>query len=183
MKKIAVISSSVRQGRLSHRVALFLEGHIARRYGVQTQVLDLLEYDFPLLHERLPYLADPSPAVADYARRLREADGIVVVSPVYNASFPAALKNAVDLLVGEWVHKPVCVVSVTSGGVPGISTVQQLQALMLKLGARVAAPIYTVIKVGEDFAEDGTPRDPATAEKFAAAPLDELIWLVEKTGV
>jgi NAD(P)H-dependent FMN reductase len=182
MRKIVIISSSVRTGRLSHRVALFIQKYIQRNYDdIDVSIVDLLEYDFPLFYERLMYMQDPSAALLDYARRIVDADGMVVVAPVYNASFPAALKNAVDVLVSEWVNKPVVVASVTYGAVPGISTVQQLQTLFLKLGARVAAPVYTVINAGGDFAEDGTPRDSAMSEKFAAAPIKEFMWIVDKT--
>lgn len=172
--KIVVISSSVRTGRLSHRVALFL----CKR--LKGELIDLAQYDFPLFHERLKYMETPPAGAADFARRIAEADGVVVVSPVYNASFPAALKNVVDLLVDEWVKKPVLVASVTSGGNAGIATVQHLQALLLKLGARVAAPLYTVTNVEKDFAEDGTLLNQGV-ERFVAAPEEEFMWLVNNS--
>ena len=208
-KKIAILSSSVRDGRLSHRVALFLQNYIETHSGsevvagidetkvaanpgvatdtdansgIEVDLIDLLEYDFPIFHERLPKMtSSPPAALLDYARRVRETDGLIVVSPVYNASFPASLKNAVDVLVDEWRYKPVLVASVTMGATAGISTVQQLQNLFLKMGARVAAPLYTVVNAGADFSETGEPRDPALAEKFLAAPLAEFMWLVEKS--
>lgn len=181
MKKIAVISSSVRDGRLSHRIALFLRNYLAEREDVEAEVLDLREYDFPLFHERFMNMTAPAAPVADYVGRFKEADGIIVVSPVYNGSFPAALKNVIDLLYTEWSHKPVSIVSVTYGDVPGITTVQGLQAILLKMNARVAAPLYTVVRAGRDFAEDGTPADRDTAVKYAKAPVDELLWLVDRS--
>lgn len=180
MKKIAIISSSVRDGRLSHRVALFLRNYVARMDDVKADLVDLREYDFPVFHERLMNMPDAPDAVRDFARRITEADGVVVVSPVYNASFPAALKNVVDLLVTEWVRKPVLVVTVTFGTNAPIQTAQQLQALFLKLGARVAAPLYTVLNAGTDFSPEGEPAGPKF-EKYAAAPVGELMWLVEKS--
>ena len=54
MKKIAIISSSVRDGRLSHRVALFLEKFIAGRFDASAELIDLKKYNFPLFNERLP---------------------------------------------------------------------------------------------------------------------------------
>lgn len=180
--KIAVISSSVRDGRQSHRLALFLKEYVGLAFGADTEILDLKEYGFPLFGERLWNL-DPLPeGLADYARRFKAADGLIVVSPVYNGSFPAALKNVVDVLFAEWRHKPVLVVSVTDGDTPGIATVQSLQTLLLKMGARVAAPLYTVVNVSREYGEDGTPADPAKAEKYAARPLEELMWLVAKTA-
>lgn len=181
-KKIAVISASVREGRLSHRVALFVKGYLDRREDVETDLIDLRAYDFPLFHERLMYTENPMPALVGYARRITDADGVVVVSPVYNASFPAALKNVVDVLVKEWVRKPVLVVTVSMGGNAPIQTAQQLQALFLKVGARVAAPLYTVVNAGTDFSPEGVPAEPERLEKYAAAPVEELMWLVHKSS-
>jgi NAD(P)H-dependent FMN reductase len=176
--KIAVISSSVRTGRLSHRVALFVCDLLGEH---DVDLIDLRERDFPLFDERLKYMADPPAGAVDFARRVAGADGVVVVAPIYNASFPAALKNVVDLLVDEWVRKPVLVVAVSSGGNAPVQTAQQLQALFLKLGARVAAPLYTVIRAGDDFAEDGTPVDRERLSGYAREPLTEFLWLVNRT--
>lgn len=178
--KVAIISSSVRDGRLSHRVALFLKGYVAGATGARSEILDLKEYDFPLFDERLASMEEPSGALLDYAARFRRADGIIIVSPVYNGSFPAALKNVIDVLSPEWLHKPVLVVSVTDGTTPGIATVQSLQAILLKMGARVTGPLYTVINVGSDFTETGTPADPPQARRYAKQPVEEFAWLVNK---
>ena len=180
MKKIVVISSSVRDGRLSHRVALFLRDFIARRTGAGVEIADLREYDFPLFHERFSFMVDPDEKVVDFAERIKGADGVMIVTPVYNGSFPASLKNAIDLLYAEWRRKPLSIVSVSDGKVPGIATVQQLQVIMMKIGARVASPLYTVIEAA-DYGGDGTPPDRAFAEKMATPAVDELMWLVEKS--
>ena len=135
MKRIAILSSSVRTGRLSHRVALYLQHYLTANELAETEILDLKAYDFPLFEERFAFLPNPSGKVIDFTERLVAADALIIVTPVYNASFPAALKNVIDLYLQEWRRQPVAVVSVTSGKVPGIATVQQLQALLLKLGA------------------------------------------------
>lgn len=178
--KVVIISSSIRVGRLSHRVALFLERHL-QGMGVEAQVLDLKAYDFPLFEQRYIATSDPTDKMVDFVRKFTEADGVIIVSPVYNASFPAALKNIVDFLVGEWQNKPVGVVSVTYGMTPGIQTVQQIQALLLKMGARVAAPCYTVIEAGSAFDESGVPSNAQLTEKFSSAMIRELIWLIDKS--
>ncbi|MCC8035746.1 MAG: NAD(P)H-dependent oxidoreductase [Rikenellaceae bacterium] len=181
MRKIEIISSSVRDGRLSHRVALFLQNYLSRIPATEAGILDLKQYGFPIFSERYPNLVSPSVKVVDYVERFSSADGIVVVSPVYNGSFPAALKNVVDFMVTQWFRKPVLVVSVTYGSTPGIGTVQQLQNLLMKLGARVASPGYTVLRAGEEFSESGVPADGAAAEKYAAAPVEEFLWLVDNS--
>ena len=48
MKRIAILSSSVRTGRLSHRVALYLQHYLTANELAETEILDLKAYDFPL---------------------------------------------------------------------------------------------------------------------------------------
>ena len=48
MKRIAIPSASVRTGRLSHRVALYLENYFRQNALADTELLDLKAYDFPL---------------------------------------------------------------------------------------------------------------------------------------
>lgn len=180
MKHIAIISSSVRTGRLSHRVALFLKNYLESERSVTAEILDLAEYDFPLFHERYAFLSEKPEALVDFTGRFVKADGLIIVSPVYNASYPAALKNVVDLYYKEWIHKPVGIVSVTSGAVPGIATVQHVQTLLLKMGAWVAPSLYTVINTAAEYDEDGTPRQPEQAVALAKTMVNDLLALTEK---
>lgn len=178
MKRIAILSSSVRNGRLSHRVALFLKRFWEERFLAESEVLDLKAYRFPLFEERLVYQPHPSELLLDFTERLNSADGLVIVSPVYNASFPAALKNVIDLYFAEWARRPVGVVSVTSGKAPGIATVQEVQVLMLKLGAFVVPKLSTVTEVEANFSPEGEALDRTAAERMLLPMMEELDWMV-----
>lgn len=106
MKRIAILSSSVRTGRLSHRVALYLQHYLTANELAETEILDLKAYDFPLFEERFAFLPNPSGKVIDFTERFVAADALIIVTPVYNASFPAALKNVIDLYLQEWRRQP-----------------------------------------------------------------------------
>ncbi|MBX9989374.1 NAD(P)H-dependent oxidoreductase [Phreatobacter oligotrophus] len=72
-----------------------------RAAGHQVDDCDLYAEDFhPVLsrQERLGYhdLAHNTEPVADYVRRLREAEALVLVFPVWNFGFPALLKGFFD---------------------------------------------------------------------------------------
>src|SRR5690606_31447883 len=81
---ILIISSSVRTGRNSHRVALFFERFISQRNDVNVEILDLDVYQFPIFDERLRNIKDPSPEMIEYASKVKHADGILIVTPEYN---------------------------------------------------------------------------------------------------
>ncbi len=177
MKKIAVISSSVRTGRLSHRVALYAERLLKTNPEVDPFVLDLKAYDFPLFHERFANLSVKPEGLLEFTEKFNAADAVVIVSPVYNGSFPASLKNVIDLYYKEWLRRPVGIISVTYGQVPGIATVQQLQNILMKMGALCIPVLSTVTDTENIFAEDGTPLQEEKARRWVAPVLSELLWL------
>lgn len=181
IKHIAILSSSVRIGRLSHRIALFFKKYLEENHLATAEILDLKAYNFPLFDERLSYQKHPSNEVLDFTERFNRADGLIIVSPVYNASYPAALKNIIDLYFTEWRRKVVTVCSVTYGHVPGIATVQELQRLLLKLGAVVSPVCYTVTEAGTSFGEDGTPVIPEKIADRVYPMIEEFLWLIDKT--
>ncbi|MDH6313170.1 NAD(P)H-dependent FMN reductase [Parabacteroides sp. PFB2-10] len=181
MKQIAIISASIRDGRLSHRVALFMKKYMEENQLAKVDILDLKAYDFPLFTERLMYQKNPTAQVLDYVERFNRADAIIIVSPVYNTSFPAALKNVIDLLVKEWRDKVVAVSSVTYGTNAGIATVKEIQALMLYMGAQVVPASFTALNAGTEYDEAGSPADPETANKRVGGFIRKLLLLAEQT--
>lgn len=181
MSYITIISSSVRDGRQSHRVALFLKQYLEENQLAKAEILDLKAYQFPLFTERLAYQPHPSEQLLNFTEKFNRADGVIIVSPVYNASFPAALKNVIDLYYKEWYHKPVAITSVTSGKVPGIATVQQLQTLLLKLGALVTPVVCTAINDSKDFDEQGNPTQKEQAYALVKPMIEDFFWLINKS--
>ena len=183
MKHIVIISSSVRKERLSHRIALFLQKQIESTGLATAEILDLKEYNFPLFDERLMYQDNPSEKVLDFTARFVQADGVFMVSPVYNASYPAALKNVIDLFVKEWKDKIVAVATVTYGSNAGITTALELQALLLKLGAMVVPPFYTALNAGTEYNEEGNPVEPEMATKFVKPVIEKLFYMINRLTV
>ncbi len=52
MPHIAIISSSVRTGRNSHRVALYFKNYLETNALATAEMLDLQVYNFPVFEER-----------------------------------------------------------------------------------------------------------------------------------
>jgi NAD(P)H-dependent FMN reductase len=179
MKKIAIISSSVRRGRNSHRVALYFKNYLVENSLAEAEILDLKEYDFPLFDKRLRLQKDPSPRAIEFASRIREADGVIIVAPEYNGGYPASLKNIVDLLYDEWRRKPVAVSTVSDGPFGGTQVITSLQFSLWKIRAWTVPAMFPVIKVTEAFDESGVPADRKAADKRAAGFVSELLWCIE----
>ncbi|MFT3885089.1 MAG: NADPH-dependent FMN reductase [Flavobacteriales bacterium] len=175
---LLIISSSVRDGRKSHRVALHLQRFAAERTGMACDIADLRAYDFPIFHERLKYQNAPSPAALEFAHRVQQAAGVIIVTPEYNGGYPPALKNAVDLLYDEWHRKPVGICTCSDGVFGGSQVITSLQFSLWKIRAWTVPAQLPMPKVQDLFNEEGVPTDPEAMAKRAGPFVDELQWCI-----
>ncbi|MCB0794409.1 MAG: NAD(P)H-dependent oxidoreductase [Flavobacteriales bacterium] len=174
MGKIELISSSIRIGRNSHRIALFLERLASSVPEHACSILDLNTLSLPLSEERMEYLDRVPEGVEQFARRVQRADGIVLIVPEYNGGYPASLKNAIDLLHKEWRTKPVAFATVSTGAFGGSQVITSLQFVLWKMGAlTVPGPMHVPFVDGA-FGPDGTPNEPEIWEERGGALLKRL---------
>ncbi len=179
MPHIAIISSSVRIGRNSHRLALYLKNYLETNKLATAEILDLKEYNFPLFDERLRLQKEPAAATIDFANKVKTADGVIIVTPEYNGGYPAALKNVVDLLYDEWHRKPVAIATVSDGVFGGTQVITSLQFALWKIRAWTVPAMFPVPKVSDAFDETGNAIDKAAVDKRASGFINELLWCVE----
>ncbi|MGW2397524.1 NADPH-dependent FMN reductase [Kitasatospora sp. NPDC001664] len=175
--RVAVIVASVREGRHGPAVADWFLGVAARQGGAVYDVIDLAEVSLPLAMPK--WGSEPSPevaaALADVTPRLTAADAFVIVTPEYNHSFPAALKNLLDWHMGPWHAKPVGFVSYGGLG-GGLRAVEQLRLVFAELHATTVRDTVSLHGPWSGLGPDGAPRDPAVAEGAAKGMLGQLAW-------
>jgi NAD(P)H-dependent FMN reductase len=179
MPHIAIICASIRTGRKSNRVALYLKEFIERRNLATVEILDLLEFSFPVFNERLPNLQNPSSEIVRFAERFRAAEGILIVTPEYNGGYPASLKNVIDLLTNEWRRKPVAISTASDGDFGGTQVITSLQFTLWKLKAWTVPAMFPVPRVQKTFNEEGIPSEKEITDKRATAFINELLWCIE----
>jgi NAD(P)H-dependent FMN reductase len=175
---IPIVVGSTRRDRQSIKVARFVFNKTRERQGVDTELLDLLEYNFPIMEERLHRRDDPPPCLQEFAGKIARADSIIIVSPEYNNGYPGVLKNALDYLLPEYERKPIGIVTVSAGGFGGLTCLAQLRLVTIGMGAFPIPENLAVSRVHESFSDDGTPNDQVYVKR-AAAFLDELLWFTE----
>jgi FMN-dependent NADH-azoreductase len=96
---IPMILGSTRRGRQSAKVARFIYEHMRRYEQIETEILDLLECNFPIMEERLRFHDDPPPRLREFSEKIARADAVVIVTPEYNNGYPGVLKNSLDYLL------------------------------------------------------------------------------------
>jgi NAD(P)H-dependent FMN reductase len=179
MDNIAIISSSVRRGRKSHRVALYFKKYLEEKKLATVELLDLYEYNFPLFDERLRFQQSPSTTVLDFAGKIKSAAGVIIITPEYNGGYPASIKNVIDLLYDEWHHKPVAISTVSDGNFGGTQVIISLQFSLWKMRAWTVTAMFPVPNVNDSFDEHGNMTGNQTLEKRAANFINELFWCIE----
>lgn len=179
MGTIIILSSSVRTGRKSHRVAEFIASVIQSDGVHQAELHDLSHYQFPVFEERLKFLSNPLPALQSLSDAIRASVGVIIVAPEYNGSFPASLKNVLDVFTDEWKMKPIGLCAVSGGHFGGAQLLQSLQFTLWKVGAWVVPASFQVPFVDKNFKEDGSVEDAEGVKKRFKLLTDKLNWCIE----
>ena len=184
MTRIAIIIGSTRPGRRARAVgewvAAIAEQHLAAADRHATvEVVDLADHELPLLDEPAPAIfgAYEHPHTRQWAAVIDRFDGFVFVTPEYNHSIPAALKNAIDFLYAEWNDKAAAFVSYGVTG--GTRAVEHLRAILAEVkvaGVRtqVALSVFTDLEASGDRAAPNVVRGNEH-ESTVADMLDELL--------
>ncbi|MFF8608682.1 NADPH-dependent FMN reductase [Streptomyces sp. NPDC015346] len=170
--RVAVIIGSTRTGRFGPTAANWIADEAAMRGDLDVDVIDLATAWLP----DVLGAEGPAPqAVRDLSPWLASSDAFVIVTPEYNHSFPASLKNAIDWYTDEWKAKPVAFVSY--GGIAGgLRAVAHLRGIFPTLHAVTVRDSVAFTRHRERFDDDGRPKDPAGCSAAAKSMLDQLSW-------
>ena len=125
---IPVILGTARKGRASENVARFVFGEVQKRKQIDTELIDILDLDFPN--------TDAGEALknARFSETVARADGLVLVVPEYNHGYPGLLKHVLDSNLKEYIHKAVGVCGVSAGGFGGTRVIENLLPVLRELG-------------------------------------------------
>jgi NAD(P)H-dependent FMN reductase len=178
---IAVIIGSVRDGRFGPTVAEWFLSRVEAPFEVD--VVDLADVKLPM---NMPsYGGQPSAETAEVLKeltpRLEKADAFVVITPEYNHSYPASLKNLIDWHFTQWQAKPVALVSY-GGHSGGRHAVEHLRHVFAELHATTLRDTISVTNYPEQFGQDGKPIDPTELDAAAKILLTQLEWWARALG-
>ncbi|WP_411879133.1 NADPH-dependent FMN reductase [Polaromonas sp. YR568] len=163
VKKVAVLLGSLRAHSFSRSLV-----HALATIVPEPLALDIVEIgDMPFYNPDLE--GDDAPAAwKDFRQRILEADALLFVTPEYNRSVPAVLKNAID--VGSrpygqsvWQGKPGAVISISPGRLGGFGANHHLrQSLMCLNVVTMATPEAYIPDVASCVDEHGAFADTET---------------------
>ena len=173
MKTILIDGSPA---NVSHTSALL--AHLAdlfQDHGSEVETITLkslgLPYNDPELHDS-PW-ESPHQAVREFAKKVDEADVVVLGTPLYHGTFSGLMKSALDHLTDDgFAGKKVLIVSNSSGLRNAIQAAQQLVIVPRTMGGLVHSRLIGTAKA--DYAEE--------AGRFALTAPDMLARCKEIVG-
>jgi NAD(P)H-dependent FMN reductase len=150
--RIAIIVASTRVGRFADVVVDWFVAQAEQHSTASIEVVDLATFELP---HWFPTRA--TPVIEALSARLEAADAFVIVTPEYNHSFPASLKNAIDWFATEWNTKAIAFVSY-GGRAEGARSVEHLRNVFVELHAMTIRDGVTIDL--ETVDQHGWPESP-----------------------
>jgi NAD(P)H-dependent FMN reductase len=177
MAKIALIVGSVRRDRQGIKVARWLEEKLKNRHHI-VFFIDPLELNLPLLDRMYKEMENPSEKLKGLRNKIKDAEGYLPVTPEYNHSTSAAMKNTLDYFLEEYYFKPSAIVSYSPGSFGGVNAAQHLRHIFAELGAPSISSSFPISRVQDVFDESGKLKDERY-DKRVIRFLDEFEWYIE----
>ncbi|MFA5960580.1 MAG: NAD(P)H-dependent oxidoreductase [Tatlockia sp.] len=169
MKKIGLIIGSLRKESFSRKLGLALM-QLAPS-SLQVQIIEIGQ--LPLYNQDPDDEGTPPAQWTTFREQVKAVDALLFITPEYNRSMPAPLKNAID--VGSrpygqsvWGKKAAAVISCSPGAIGGFGANQHLRQTFVFLDVRcMQQPEAYLSGIDKLLGEDGTIVNEGTREFLA----------------
>lgn len=183
MSKVLVIVGSTRPSRAADLVTPWVMARAAEHDDFDVELADLRDWPLPIFTEHAGTIGDRTdptysePIVRAWNKKVKQADAFIVITPEYNHSIPAALKNAIDSV---WLsygfrNKPVAAVGYSGSVGAGIRAIEHLAHVLIEAEAVPLRNTVVIPFVREAFGADGEPVNPELNIRLQVM-LEDLAW-------
>jgi NAD(P)H-dependent FMN reductase len=182
MKKLLVVTSSVREGRAADNVLKFVKEQLATYPDYEVTVADLKVLPMPFFDSAISPSQDgfttTNENINAWTKMVGESDAVIFLTAEYNHSMTAVLKNAIDWVYKEWAGKPVTFVGYGwAGGTKAIAAVRIVMGSSIAARAtETEANLYFMKQVDLE----GTITDEVTAATSFKTVIDELSMMLSE---
>jgi chromate reductase len=163
MLTIGFIVGSLAPASINRKLSRVLVNHAPER--VQMNEIDITELP---LYDR--HMDDDFPQVMSHFKdQVAAVDGLLLITPEHNQAYPAAVKNALDILTrggsSQLKGLPMGIVGASPSRFGTINSQGQLHQFLPRLGVRLMGTPVFALQVGEGtFPEDGVA-DESTSKR------------------
>ncbi|HET9850375.1 MAG TPA: NAD(P)H-dependent oxidoreductase [Candidatus Saccharimonadales bacterium] len=176
--KLLIIIGSTRPGRLTERLAKWVEASAKKLPEIDAELVDLADYPLPFMNEPRSPRFNPErhlpPEIQKWVQKMAEGDAYIFVTPEYNHSIPGVLKNTLDFITWELVKKPATIVS--HGTVGGARATMHLKEILSESRAAIIPTQVAVAGLGDKIDEAGQlSTEQKTLEYGPQTALDNML--------
>ncbi|QCC55986.1 NADPH-dependent oxidoreductase [Natronorubrum bangense] len=158
---VAAVCGSLRDASTT-RLALEVALETAERAGASTELLDLRAFELPIFDADRD--REDAGDAAELTARIRDADAIILGSPVYHGSYASPLKTALDYCgFDEFEETTVGLLAVSGGAFP-VTALEHMRSVCRALNAWVI-PHEAAIANSHSALEDGAFVDPTLEDR------------------
>jgi NAD(P)H-dependent FMN reductase len=183
MPTLHIIIGSTRPDRAADSVASWVVDRARKHPTLTVEVLDLRDWPLPFFaetRETVGDFANPTyhdPIVKRWNTKISEGDAYLFITPEYNHSMPAALKNAIDSVFASYAfrNKPAAFVGYSAGLAAGVRAVEHLAQVAIEAELVPLRNSVLLARVSGAFEQSGGPHDPM-ADVNLGILLDDLAW-------
>lgn len=177
MEKVSIplLLGTNREGRVSEHAARWVFSRARSRGDIEPRFFDVREFALP--HD--DYGQALKDQFIEYKDAIIAADGLIIVSPEYNHGYPGALKSVLDLLLPEYKHKAVGIVSVSASSWGGTRMIENLLPVLRELGLVASKKDLQFPRAQNIFNKSGDMKEEHEEEyaKRVGGFFEELVWL------
>lgn len=184
--KVGIVLGTTREGRQSAKEAKWVLNALKQFEDVEAEIIDLADYPMPFFSEPISPRYNQNrqilPEVQKFLDKMAEPDAYVFVTPEYNHSIPAVLKNAFDYMTFEMERKPAAIVS--HGTVGGARAAMHLKEIISEAHA-VPIPLFVAFAhMSDAIDEEGNLREELKQNPYGPQTtlqnmLEELVWYAQ----
>jgi NAD(P)H-dependent FMN reductase len=167
--RVLVLGASLSSTSLNNRLATYTAKLVSDK-GVQVDCAQIGDFEMPYYDRDIEVETGPPVGAHRFCERLKASDALIVVSPEYNSSMPAAIKNLID-----WVSrfrpqpfngKQALLMSASPSMVGGNRGLWALRVPFEHLGTRVYPDMFSLAQAHQAWTPEGQLTDAALRDRL-----------------
>lgn len=178
--KLSILVGSLQKESVNKKLAAFIQSRYAERAEIEILPIEKL----PMYNQDDEL--DPPAIVKEVKQKIKDSDGVLMITPEYNHSIPGVLKNAIDWFSRVdkvMVKKPVMI----AGASPGLLGTARAQMHLRQILNSPGIAAFTlpgneifISSSHQKFDEDGNVTDEPTVQ-FIDSVMDNFVDWINKT--